>query len=194
MIPIVTPAEMAAIDAAAPEPVEELIERAGAAVARAAVDLLGGTYGRRVVIVAGPGNNGADGRSAATRLRRRGVRCTVVAPDVERLPAGVDLVIDAAYGTGLSRPYAFPAVPSGAAVLAVDISSGVHGLTGARLGAPVAADRTITFAALKPGLVLEPGRSLAGDVVVADIGLDTGDADVDLVEGADVADWLPVRA
>ena len=48
VIPIVTPDEMAAIDAAAPEPVEVLIERAGAAVARAARAMLGGTYGRVV--------------------------------------------------------------------------------------------------------------------------------------------------
>ena len=65
MIPIVTPEEMGAIDAAAPEPVEVLIGRAGAAVARAALDLLGGAYGRRVVVLAGKGNNGNDGRAAA---------------------------------------------------------------------------------------------------------------------------------
>ena len=70
MIPVVTPAEMRAIDAASPEPVEVLIDRAGAAVARAALDLLGGAYGRTVVVLAGPGNNGADGRVAAERLRR----------------------------------------------------------------------------------------------------------------------------
>ena len=111
MIPIVTPAEMAAIDAAAPVPVAALVERAGAAVARAAVDLLGGTYGRRVAVIAGKGNNGADGRAAATRLQRRGVRCVVLEPDIAALPVEVDLVIDAAYGTGLSRPFDFPAVP-----------------------------------------------------------------------------------
>ena len=105
MIPIVTPAEMAAIDAAAPVPVAALVERAGAAVARTAVHLLGGTYGRRVAIIAGKGNNGADGRAAATRLQRRGVRCVVLDPDIAALPVEVDLVIDAAYGTGLSRPY-----------------------------------------------------------------------------------------
>ena len=72
MIPIVTPEEMGAIDRAAPEPVEVLIGRAGAAVARAALDMLGGSYGRRVVVVAGKGNNGNDGRDAARRLRRAG--------------------------------------------------------------------------------------------------------------------------
>ena len=49
-----------------------LIERAGAAVARAALDMLGGAYGRTVAVLAGPGNNGADGRVAAERLRERG--------------------------------------------------------------------------------------------------------------------------
>ena len=98
---IVTPAEMAAIDASAPEPVTELIERAGAAVARAAIDLLGGTYGRRVVVVAGKGNNGADGRSAARRLEARGVRCRIIdAADAPPVLPPADLVIDAAYGTG----------------------------------------------------------------------------------------------
>ena len=69
---------MAAIDAAAPEPVEVLIERAGAAVARAALDLLGGAYGRRVVVVAGKGNNGNDGRAAAAPPAGAGVRVTVL--------------------------------------------------------------------------------------------------------------------
>ena len=78
MIPIVTPEEMRVADAAATEPVEVLIERAGAAVARAAVRMMGGTYGRRVVVVAGKGNNGADGRVAAARLAERGVQVTIL--------------------------------------------------------------------------------------------------------------------
>ena len=91
LVPIVTPEEMGAIDRAAPEPVEVLIGRAGAAVARAALDLLGGAYGRRVVVVAGKGNNGNDGRDAARRLRARGVRVvTWSTPPTRRarLPAG----------------------------------------------------------------------------------------------------------
>lgn len=191
---IVTPAEMAAVDAAAPEPVEVLIDRAGRAVARAAVARLGGSYGRRVVIVAGPGNNGADGRAAARHLERRGVRCVVIDalsnPTV--LPA-TDLVIDAAFGTGLKRPYGFPAIAPGTPVLAVDIPSGIDGLTGEILGAPAAADLTVTFAALKPGLLIEPGRSLAGRIVVADIGLDVGHAHTHLVDAPTVAGWIPPR-
>jgi NAD(P)H-hydrate epimerase len=194
MIPVVTPEEMAAIDAAAAEPVEVLIERAGAAVARAAVDLLGGSYGKRIVVVAGKGNNGADGRAAATRLRRRGARVDVLdaASAPERLPP-CDLVVDAAYGTGFHGEH-HASDPGGAPVLAVDIPSGVSGLTGEVGGWALQAVRTVTFAALKPGLLLEPGRGLAGEVVVADIGLDTSSASAGVVERADVASYLPSRA
>jgi NAD(P)H-hydrate epimerase len=194
MQPVLTPDEMGTVDAEAPEPVEVLIGRAAAAVARQALDLLGGAYGRRVVVVAGKGNNGNDGREAARLLRRRGVRATVIpvaeAPDT--LPAG-DLVIDAAFGTGFHGEYR-PPDPAGAPVLAVDIPSGVDGLTGAVPGAAFRADRTVTFAALKPGLLFHPGRALAGDVVLADIGLDVSRARIGLVDAADVAAWVPARA
>ena len=194
MIPIVTPAEMAEIDRAAPEPVDVLIGRAGAAVARAAVDLLGGVYGRRVVVIAGKGNNGNDGRDAARRLRARGVRVTVV--DAASAPVavpGCDLVIDAAYGTGFRGAYVPPAIPPGTPVLAVDIPSGVDGLTGGAVAGVPTADLTVTFAALKPGLLLQPGAALAGTVRVADIGLDPSSARAALVEATDVRSWLPRR-
>ncbi|HEX5945938.1 MAG TPA: NAD(P)H-hydrate epimerase, partial [Acidimicrobiales bacterium] len=209
MLPVLTPAEMGAVDAAAPEPVDVLIGRASAAVARHALALLGGGYGRRVVVVAGKGNNGNDGRDAAVRLRRRGVRVQMVdaaaAPDVAPT---ADLVIDAAYGTGFQGTYR-PPDPAGAPVLAVDIPSGVDGVTGATAeGGAVRADRTVTFAALKPGLLFHPGRALAGDIHLADIGLDAGDGETGpvaaagsgpaapaagLVGAGDVARWLPPR-
>lgn len=193
MVPVLTPSEMNAVDAAAPEPPDVLVQRAGAAVAREALDLLGGSYGRRVVVVAGKGNNGNDGRVAAERLRARGVRVRVVdaAAAPATLPAS-DLVIDAAYGTGFRGGYD-PPDPAGAPVLAVDIPSGVDGLTGCVDGRAVRADRTVTFAALKPGLLFHPGRALAGEVVLADIGLDVGDTRTHVVEGVDVAAWLPRR-
>lgn len=191
--PIVTPAEMAQIDAAAPEPVEELIERAGSAVARAAIRMLGGTYGRRVVVVAGKGNNGADGRAAARRLEQRGVRVAVVdaADAPERLP-DADLIVDAAYGTGFRGTYEAPAKGDPATpVLAVDIPSGVDGLTGIAGGRPLRAARTVTFAAWKPGLLLADGAELAGEVEVADIGLDASGATAGRVTADDVRSWLP---
>ena len=67
VIPVCTPDEMAAVDAASPEPLDVLVDRAGAAVARAALDELGGGYGRRVAVLVGKGSNGADGRVAAER-------------------------------------------------------------------------------------------------------------------------------
>lgn len=192
MIPIVTPEEMGAIDAAAPEPVEVLIGRAGGAVARSALRRLGGAYGRRVVVIAGRGNNGNDGREAARLLRRRGVRVAEVdaVDPPDRLPPA-DLVIDAAFGTGFRGDWTAPS--TGSPVLAVDIPSGVDGLTGAVGGSPMAAEQTVTFAALKPGLVLAPGAGFAGRVEVADIGLDTSGARAHLIEARDVAEWLPRR-
>lgn len=192
MLAIVTPEEMAAIDEAAPEPVEVLIDRAARHVAREAVDLMGGVYGRRVTVLAGPGNNGADGRVAADCLARRGVRVSVVdALDAPESLELVDLVIDAAFGTGLSRGYLPPVVDDAQPVLAVDIPSGVDGLSGERLGVPLQAERTVTFEALKPGHVLEPGRSLAGEVKVVDIGLDVGRASRHAVGDADLAALVP---
>lgn len=182
MIPVVTPDEMRAIDAAAPEPVGLLIDRAGSAVARTAVAMMGGTYGRRVVVVAGKGNNGADGRVAAARLRARGVRVAVI--DAAGAPPAVppcDLVIDAAYGTGFRGAYDGPAT-CGVPVLAVDVPSG-----------SVRADRTVTFAALKPSLLLGEGRERAGVVEIADIGLDVSGARMHLLEDADISTSLPPR-
>lgn len=199
MIPIVTPEEMAAVDRAAPEPVEVLIGRAGAAVARAALEILGGGYGRRVVVIAGPGNNGNDGREAARRLRARGVRVVDLDPRAAsalgHLPA-CDLVIDAAFGTGFHGSWQAPVAPPGTPVLAVDIPSGVDGLTGAVAADSrvLRADRTVTFAACKPGLLLGPGPALAGARTVADIGLDVSAARAHLVTAADVASWMPARA
>ncbi|HEY4377962.1 MAG TPA: NAD(P)H-hydrate epimerase, partial [Acidimicrobiales bacterium] len=169
MIPILTPEEMAAVDEGAPEPVDVLIERAGAALAQVVLEELGGGYGRRVVVLAGKGNNGADGRAAARLLARRGVRCTVVdaAAGIERLPP-CHLVIDAAYGTGFRGSFTGPELVEPTPVVAVDIPSGVSGLTGEASGTPWRARRTVTFAALKPGLLLGDGPSAAGQVTIAD--------------------------
>ncbi len=214
MIPVVTPAEMAAIDEAAPEGTDVLVERAGAAVAVAATEMLTGRSegaaavleagrpsgalrqalrGRTVIVMAGRGNNGADGRAAARYLRRAGATCRIITPDSAEIPPG-DLFIDAAYGTGLNRPWYPPAVAGGSlGVLAVDIPSGVDGLTGEVRGGALEATRTVTFAALKPGLLLHPGRRLAGSVSIADIGLDVGSATAQLITTADVADLWPRR-
>ena len=183
MIPVVTPQRMGEIDRASATSFDVLVQRAGAAVARAAVDMLGGTYGRTVVVVAGPGNNGADGRVAAEILAARGVRCMVVdaSEQPSRLPAA-DLVIDAAYGTGFRGTYQAPD-PGEALVLSVDIPTGLE----------VTADRTVTFAALKPDLLFGVGPQRAGVVDVVDIGLEITGEQAHLVTDADVADAVPRR-
>ena len=195
-VPIVTPAEMAAIDRCAPEPVDVLIGRAGSAVARAAIRMMGGTYGRRVVVVAGKGNNGNDGRNAAVKLRARGVRVIVIdaASAPETLPE-CDLVIDAAYGTGFAGTYDAPAPCAGSLVLAVDIPSGVDGLTGIAAGRVLPANETVTFAALKPGLLFADGIALSGRCRVADIGLPVEGRSprADLIGADFVGRWLPDR-
>ena len=109
-----------------------------------------------------------------------------------------DLVIDAAYGTGLERPYS-PPQPGRAPVLAVDIPSGLSGLTGEVLngGGALSAVATITFASFKPGLLLAAGPTLAGDIEVADIGLGPlvdAAATCWLVEDGDVRLYAPAPA
>lgn len=194
MIPVVTPEQMRTIDAAASDSVETLIERAGAAVAREALRMLGGGYGRTVAVIAGPGNNGADGRTAADRLRERGV--VVVVLDATACPPmlpTVDLVIDAGFGTGFRGDWKPPSVGS-SLVLAVDVPTGLDGLTGRARPNTIRADVTVTFAAAKPGHVLCDGPDFVGRLVIADIGLAIDAPCAGIVEATDVAGWLPERA
>lgn len=192
MIPVLSPSEMTAVDRSASEPVDVLVRRAAGAVARSALSILGGAYGRRVVVVAGPGNNGWDGRVAADILARRGVRTVVFdAAEVPPVLPGADLVVDAAFGTGFRGEYRFPRTDS--PVLAVDIPSGVCGMTGEAAGQPVEAMVTVTFAALKPGLLLADGPSTSGAVHLADIGLDVSSASMHLVTDVDLLEWVPRR-
>jgi NAD(P)H-hydrate epimerase len=158
------------------------------------MQMMGGATGRRVVVLAGKGNNGNDGREAARRLRARG--STVSEIDVAEAPGrlpDVDLVIDAAFGTGFRGEWSAPSVHDGTPVLAVDIPSGVDGLTGEPGGDVLRATLTVTFAAVKPGLLLQAGAAAAGEIAVADIGLDVSDAASQLVTASDVGSWYPRR-
>jgi hydroxyethylthiazole kinase-like uncharacterized protein yjeF len=91
---------------------------------------------------------------------------------------GADLIIDALFGAGLSRPLEGMAAEvvaainaSGTPVVAVDVPSGLDGNTGRNEGPVVQADCTVTFLRLKPGHLLQPGRGLCGEVRLADIGI-----------------------
>ncbi|MEJ7800754.1 MAG: NAD(P)H-hydrate dehydratase [Ilumatobacter sp.] len=193
MRPVLTPAEKRRADETADAPVEVLIERAGVAVARVALQRLGGAYGRTVNVLAGPGNNGADGRVAADRLRERGVAVRVFdALDVPDVLPPADLVVDAAFGTGLRDEWRPPST-GGTPVLAVDVPTGLDAATGEALDSTLRADATVTFGALSPGHVLGDGPALVGELTVADIGLPPGEPTIHVVEGHDVARWLPTR-
>jgi hydroxyethylthiazole kinase-like uncharacterized protein yjeF len=182
----------------------QLMERAGRAVAAEAMRLLGSPAA--VFVACGPGNNGGDGFVAARILRQQGYRVRLgllgdtaalsgdaaamamrwgEAPETltetstpDRIGGAGDLIIDALFGAGLSRPLQGAAAQivaainaSGKTVLAVDVPSGLNGSTGLAEGARIVATRTVTFFRLKPGHVLLPGRALCGQVRLADIGI-----------------------
>ena len=158
---VYTPEQMRYIDAHSGVDVAVLIRRAGYAVAQTALRMLGGSYGKHVIVLAGKGNNGEDGRVASDFLRARGVKVSVFSSSEmpTQLPE-CDLVIDAVYGTGLRSDFVAPT--TNAPVLAVDIPSGIDATTGECRGVPLRANETITFGGLKPGVVLQPGRTYAG--------------------------------
>ena len=166
---------------------DELVGRAGRRLAAHAKRLLGPCpSGRRVVVVAGKGSNGDDGRVAARWLRSFGARVLVFdAASAPALLPAADLVVDAAYGTGFSGSYD-PPDPGGAPVLACDVPTGVNGDTGA-VDKAVRAIETVTFGADKPGLLLGAGPGCAGRVHVEPIGLDCSRARAWLVEDEDVS-------
>ncbi len=196
---ILTVEEMAAADQAAIAGGTsglKLMERAGRAVADAVRERYRPC---RTVVLCGPGNNGGDGYMVARVLRRRGWPVWVEAlappstPDAravaarwygETLPLAAverpaDLIIDALFGAGLSRPLEGAALSqarashgSKAPVVSIDMPSGLDGDTGRPVGETAfRADLTVTFHRRKIGHALEPGRSACGVVVVADIGL-----------------------
>jgi hydroxyethylthiazole kinase-like uncharacterized protein yjeF len=215
MRPVLTPAEAARVDEASTDPVTLLMERAGRAVAAAAVRM-GARYGTRVSVLCGPGNNGGDGYVAARLLHQRGVGVTVHAlgePKTEAArtarrratvagvmvksiadpPAG-DLTIDALFGGGWRRgldPELKPWIDHRAPVLAVDGPSGLDPLTGMVEGEAFTAERTITFHTLKTGHLLGEGPDRCGVVEVADIGLLGGEPALLVAEQVDAP--LPTR-
>ena len=170
MSELLTPAQMYEADAAAIASgitEQQLIENAGRAVAEEIIRRYGA---RKTVVLCGPGNNGKDGLVAARYLKEWGWPVTV-SDDL----AGAELIIDAIFGAGLNRD--FPAGPrqqdkrAGVPIVAIDVPSGLDGLTGHPRGASLKADLTVTFFRKKPAHLLLPGRMLCGEVVVADIGI-----------------------
>ena len=173
--PLYTAEEMRAAEAG--HDVDAMMQRAGAAVAEELMRRF--PDARRVVLHAGGGANGGDGRIAAEILRGQGRELTDERPDI---------VIDALLGTGLKgapREETSPLIEqinsAGVPVVAVDIPSGVNASTGEVAGAVVRADLTVTMHGLKVGLSVAPGRFHSGEIAVADIGLEPAETEHRLV-------------
>jgi NAD(P)H-hydrate epimerase len=180
--PLYTADEMRAAEAG--HDVDELMARAGRAVAEAAMRRF--PQARRFVAVCGGGANGGDGRIAVDVLRSAG-RDAEASDDVSR----ADVILDALFGTGFhgepreDAAGKIEAVNSSAApVVAVDLPSGVNASTGEVEGACVEAELTVTMHGRKVGLEVAPGRFHAGEVVVADIGLAPGETEHRAVSAA----------
>ncbi|MGZ4396457.1 MAG: NAD(P)H-hydrate dehydratase [Gaiellaceae bacterium] len=199
--PLYTADEMWAAEAlypGYPGTAPELMEVAAAAVA----DQLVRRHpdARRVTAVCGGGSNGGDGRIAGELLAQSGIDVTIVDAAEGGDLGTPDVIVDALFGTGFSgEPRAEAArlieamSADGAPILAVDIPSGVDASTGVVAGAAVQAELTVTFHGQKVGLAVAPGRFHAGEVVVADIGLEPVETEHRLVT-RDVLGLVPRRA
>ncbi len=192
MQPILSSEKMRAADAAAGATLapDRLVHLAGTAVALEAQRLLGSCYGRRVAVLAGPGLNGTDGRIAAAWLEGRGARVEVI--EWDRAPeqlVGYDLVIDAAFGLGCTRPYRAPSTSPGTKVLAVDLPSGVSADTGATLGSPLSATATLALGAFKPAHFVGPASNLMGELRFAGLGI-VKDFEDALMDDGDLATFV----
>ena len=153
--------------------VEAMMERAGRAVADTVLRRYPDAH--RVGAVCGKGANGGDGRIALRLLAEAGRETS---EEVD----GADVVIDALFGTGFHGAPRAEAAQSiarinatDAPVVAVDLPSGVDASTGESADAVVDADVTVTMHAAKVGLAVAPGRFHAGEVEVANIGIEAGE-------------------
>ena len=195
-----------------------LMQRAATGLATALADFLGTTYGARVVLLVGSGDNGGDALFAGARLARRGAQVGAVllsdhahADGLEALKrAGgrvvdasevsrADVVVDGIVGIG-GRPGLKPEAEAvldlveehGVAVVAVDVPSGVDVDTGATPERHVRADLTVTFGTHKLCHLIDPAAAACGPVHLVDLGLGLPPPAAEALQTADVARLYPV--
>jgi len=190
---------------------EELMRNAGRGCAEAIQEFW---PAGRVSILCGPGNNGGDGFVIARHLKAKGWQVRLgllgdptklsgdaalmaarwdggieaLSPD---LTTNTDVIVDAVFGAGLSRPIdgvvletLKAAETSGAGLVAVDVPSGVDGNSGQIWGYALPAELTVTFCRKKIGHTLLPARELCGDIRVIDIGIPNS-----VVDGLNLQVW-----
>jgi len=196
--PLYTAEEMLAAEAG--HDVDELMERAGRAVAEFVLEEW--DENESITIVCGGGNNGGDGRVAARVLREeeRDVRIVDAKPDDEEKDLGSPgVIVDALFGTGFTgkpRPRAARLIEqinaANVDVVAVDVPSGVDASTGEVAGAVVKAVATVTFHREKVGLYVAPGAFSSGEIDVVDIGLADGETSHAKVT-PEILDEIPLR-
>jgi ADP-dependent NAD(P)H-hydrate dehydratase / NAD(P)H-hydrate epimerase len=193
-----------------------LMQQAATGLAHAVLELLGGGYGRRVLLLVGSGDNGGDALYAGCVLLRRGARVAAlllgstsheqglaafraaggsVVEDARHAPRP-DVVVDGIVGIGGQpglRPAAVAALGAvaGVPVVAVDVPSGVDVDTGELDGPHVVADLTVTFGTHKVAQLVGPASRACGVVHLVDLGLDLPPAPVESLQSADVAALVP---
>lgn len=197
---------------------EELMARAGSAIAEEVEKIIEEKFGpdASVVVVCGNGNNGGDGFVCARKLKEGGRNVAVYAfggrlsPDCERekqrydgaysQTVCADIVVDCIFGTGLTRPvggeYATVIEQinrSGAFVVAADIPSGLNGDNGQIMGAAVNASLTVAVAEYKAGMFLGDGPDFCGAIVKKDIGITARGYCARVYEKEDIAVFYPPR-
>lgn len=191
-----------------------LMARAATGLAHALLDFLGGAYGRRVLLLVGPGDNGGDALFAGAALARRGcvVDALLLAERVHEAGLGAlrraggrigaptirpDVLVDGIVGIGGRPGLRADAVAlleeyAGVPVVAVDTPSGVDVDGGTLPEAHVRADLTVTFGTHKTCHLVDPAAAACGAVTLVDLGLDLPPAELEAPQSADVARLLPV--
>lgn len=177
--PLYLSADIRKVEQASASAQPPLMERAAAAAAALAARIAS-TKSKDILVLAGPGDNGGDARLCAERLKAMFFRVTV-ATRPEEVPADKSwgLVVDGLFGIGLARDIAGDhavlvnyANRQGCPVLALDVPSGLQADTGRVMGCAVRATHTLTFIALKPGLLTLDGPDHCGEIAVDTLGLE----------------------
>lgn len=201
----------------------ELMQRAG----KAALNLIKQQYpsAKRILVITGGGNNGGDGYIVARLAAHSGIECTVmpIIPvtklrgdaaraqndfaihegydiDLSENFPDCDLIVDAIFGTGLSRPvegiyadiiHSINRTP--VPVVSLDVPSGLNASNGNPMGPTVYANTTITFIGLKTGLLTGQARNYTGEIVLDSLDLSSEVTNEVTELGSTIADSIRTR-